>query len=209
MRSRAPAREANIRRRPTQARSAVARPQLRLLPLACALLALGSCEYAGLLRPGVLKQLNPRVVRLVNFFPRVDDPNEAVISRLIGHGGLGYAVVGADGVMRATVRIPPGEYIWYPSVIVMPRAGELELDIYNEDPYAPHGAYLPNVGNRHAMFLPIGTRGRARLRLDGPGMYNFDCPVANHAGRSMVGLILVGGDVPGEAKLDRPAQRRP
>jgi hypothetical protein len=74
MRSGAPAREANIRRRPTQARSAVARPQLRILPLVCALLALGSCEYAGLLRPGVLKQLNPRVVRLVDFFPRWTTP---------------------------------------------------------------------------------------------------------------------------------------
>lgn len=40
-------------------------------------------------------------------------------------------------------------------------------------------------------------------------MYFFECPVANHAGRGMVGLILVEGEVPPEARLDRPWQPRP
>ena len=177
-----------------------------LLPLL--LLLPAGCEYLGLLRPGVLRQLNPRVVRRVNYLPRVDDPNGAMVARLIGHGGLSRARVGRDGVMRVTVRAPAGEYIWYPSLIVMPRGGELELDFYNEDPYAHHAAILPNVGDRHARVLPVRTRGRARIRLDQPGMYSFDCPVANHAGRGMVGLILVEGEVPPEAKLDRPRQRR-
>jgi PQQ system protein len=59
------------------------------------------------------------------------------------------------------------------------------------------------------MFLPIGHAREGADPAGRAGDVHFDCPVANHAGRSMVGLILVGGDVPGEAKLERPAQRRP
>jgi PQQ system protein len=47
------------------------------------------------------------------------------------------------------------------------------------------------------------------LKLDGPGYYFFGCPVANHAGRGMLGLIIVSGDAPATAKLDRPPQKRP
>jgi hypothetical protein len=43
--------------------------------LAGASAALSACDYASLLRPSVLEQLNPRVVRLVNDLPEVDDPN--------------------------------------------------------------------------------------------------------------------------------------
>ncbi len=182
---------------------------IRVALVAILATATGSCEYVGLLRPSVLKQLNPRVVRMVNYLPRVDDQNKAMVARLIGHGGLGRAALGSDGVMRATIRIPPGEYMWYPSIVVMPRGGELELDFYNEDPFSYHAAILPSVADRQAIVLPVHTRGRARLRLDQPGMYFFDCPVANHAGRGMVGLILVEGEVPAEARLDRPRQPRP
>jgi hypothetical protein len=37
------------------------------------------------------------------------------------------------------------------------------------------------------------------LRLDSPGLYSFDCPIAEHAGRGVVGLILLGGEIPPEA----------
>src|SRR5919199_1248744 len=60
------------------------------------------CEYAGLLRPSVLKQLNPDVARLLDELPEVDAPNKAIIARLFAHGGLSHAEVGADGVMRDT-----------------------------------------------------------------------------------------------------------
>ena len=179
-----------------------------LLP-ALALVTLSGCEYLGLLRPNVLKQLNPRVVRLVNYFPRVDDQNEAIVARLFAHGGLSHAKQGADGVFRDVIRVPAGEYMWYPAIIVMKRGGELELDFYNQDPYSYHAAFLPNVGERHALVLPINSRGKARIRLDQPGLYWFGCPVANHAGRGMLGLVIVEGDVPAEAKLDRPRQPRP
>ena len=182
---------------------------LRGIVAMLAVLAVSGCEYVRLLRPSVLRQLNPRVVRMVNYLPRVDDPNEAMVARLFAHGGLSYAEQGADGVFRDVVRVPPGEYMWYPAIIVMKRGGELELDFYNQDPYSHHAAFLPNVGDRHAMVLPVNTRGRARIRLDQPGLYWFGCPVANHAPRGMLGLIIVEGEVPAEAKLDRPRQPRP
>ena len=50
---------------------------------------------------------------------------------------------------------------------------------------------------------------RARVRLDQPGLYWFGCPVANHAGRGMLELVMVKGSVPNDARLDRPRQRRP
>jgi PQQ system protein len=156
----------------------------------------------------VLKQLNPRVVRFVNYLPNVDHPNEAILARLPGHGGLGYAKVGPDRVMRATVRAAVNQYVWYPSLIVLPRAGVLELEFQNQDA-AAHGALLHSIGELEVLWLPAHTAGRARIRLDEPGLYTFSCPVANHGGRGMLGLILVEGDVPAAAKLDRPPQRRP
>ena len=174
-----------------------------------AVFPLSGCEYVGLLRPSVLKQLNPRVVRMVNYLPHVDDQNEATVARLFAHGGLSHAELGRDGVFRDVIRVPPGEYMWYPAIIVMKRGGELELDFYNQDPYSYHAAFLPNDTERHAMVLPSNSRGKARIRLDQPGLYWFGCPVANHAPRGMLGLIIVEGEVPAEAKLDRPRQPRP
>lgn len=172
-------------------------------------LLLTSCEYVRLLRPSVLRQLNPRVVRLVNELPNVDAPNERILARLFAHGGLGHALQSDDGVYRARIRVPSGQYIWEPAIIVMKDAGELELDFSNHDPFAYHAALLPNNGSREILMLPAHKRGTARMKLDGPGYYFFGCPVANHAGRGMLGLIIVGGEVPDVAKLDRPKQPRP
>ena len=170
---------------------------------------LGACEYVRLLRPSVLKQLNPRVVRLVNELPATDQVNEGLIGRLFAHGGAADARAGGDGVMRVGVRVPQDKYLWEPAVIIMPRGGELEIDFGNEDDRVLHAAYLPSNGGRQVLWLPEQRAGRARLRLDGPGYYFFGCPIQNHAGRGMLGLILVKGDVPAEARLDRPAQERP
>ena len=177
---------------------------------ACAALAAtAGCDYVRLLRPSVLRQLNPRVVRLVNELPRIDDQNEDIVGRLFAHGGLDHAKVGSDGVMRAHVRIPSGEYIWHPAIVVMPRGGELELDFTNEDDFSHHAVAIQDQGDWKGMVLPMHTRGRVRVKLDAPGYYWFGCPVANHATRGMLGLVLVRGEVPAEAKLDRPRQRRP
>jgi PQQ system protein len=170
--------------------------------------SIAGCGYVRLLRPKVLKQLNPRVVALVNELPAVDDPNEDIVARLFPHGGLSHAKLGSDGVFRDKIRVPKHEYIWEPSVIVMERGGELELEFSNED-QTLHIAFLPSVGERQVLELPVRTAGRARIRLDQPGLYWFGCPVANHAGRGMLGLVMVKGTVPAEARLDRPRQRKP
>jgi PQQ system protein len=175
---------------------------------AAVLVVSASCNYVRLLRPSVLKQLNPRVVALVNELPAVDDPNEAIIARLFPHGGLSHARLSGDGVFRDKIRVPKNEYIWEPAVIVMDHAGELELEFQNEDQNY-HIAFLPSVGERQVLELPVHTGGRARIRLDQPGLYWFGCPVANHAGRGMLGLVMVKGSVPSDARLDRPRQQRP
>ena len=118
-----------------------------------------SCNYARLLRPRALKQLNPRVVEMVNYLPDVDDPNERIIARLFAHGGLSHAELGEDGVFRDRVRVPRDEFIWYPAIVVMKRAGELELEFSNED-VSFHIAFLPNHGAREVLQLPSETAGR-------------------------------------------------
>jgi PQQ system protein len=172
------------------------------------LVALTGCEHMKLLRPKVLKQLNTDIAALVNELPEVDHQNEAIIGRLFAHGGLTRAELGADGVMRDRVRVEVNEYLWRPAIIVMPRGGTLELDVTNED-YNHHMVFMPHNGERQLLDLPAKTRGVIRVELDEPGYYWFGCPVANHATRGMLGLVLVKGEVPPEAKLDRPPQPRP
>jgi PQQ system protein len=189
-------------------RQGQSRGMLGLLVLAVGASAMLGCEYGRLLRPSVLKQLNPDVVRLLNELPEVDHPNEAIVARLFAHGGLSHAKVGGDGVMRDRIKVPRNEYIWKPAIIVMPHAGELELTFANEDEVL-HMALLPSNGQRMLLELPRGTAGKVRVRLDQPGLYWFGCPVSNHAGRGMLGLVMVSGEVDAQAKLDRPRQRRP
>ena len=167
-----------------------------------------SCEYVKLLRPSVISQLNPDVVRLVNELPSVDHPNERVVARLFAHGGLSHAKLGSDGVYRDHVWVPENSFIWKPAIIVMKAGGELEVEFTNADQNF-HIAFMPSSPERQVLQLPEHTAGRVRVRLDQPGMYWFGCPVSNHAGRGMLGLILVGGEVPPEARLDRPRQERP
>ncbi|HZW13345.1 MAG TPA: MSMEG_3727 family PQQ-associated protein [Noviherbaspirillum sp.] len=177
-----------------------------LLLAACA--GLAGCEHGKLLRPQVLKQLDSDVAALVNELPEVDHQNEAIIGRLFAHGGLTRAKLGADGVMRDRIHIPVNEYIWKPAIVVMERGGTLELDVTNED-HQHHMIYMPHNGEREVLDLPAQTRGVIRVELDQPGYYWFGCPVANHATRGMLGLVLVKGEVPPDAKIDRPPQPRP
>ena len=182
---------------------------LGVVAVAVVALAVAFPDYVRLLRPNVLKQLDPPLVGLVNELPAVDKQNKEIIGRLFAHGGLAHAKEGKDGVMRVDVRVPPGELIWEPAIIVMPRPGELEVELSNDDPWVHHAAIMPSNGDKQFLMLPIHARGKARVSLDGPGYYWFGCPVGNHVGRGMLGLILVRGDVPAEARLDRPKQPRP
>ncbi len=180
----------------------------RLFALFFVSLFLTSCEYVRLLRPRVLKQLNPRVVRLVNELPNVDEPNKAIVARLFAHGGLSRAKLGDDGVFRSRIYVPKNQYIWYPAIVTMERGGDLELEFSNDD-VVTHAAFVPSDGDRQVLMLPVGQGGRVRVTLNQPGLYWFGCPISNHAGRGMLGLIMVGGEVPPAARLDRPAQPRP
>ncbi len=172
------------------------------------LVPLAACEHAKLLRPTVLKQLDTDVAALVNELPEVEHPNKAIIARLFPHGGLTRASLAADGVMHAEIGVPPGEMIWKPAIVVMPRGGTLQLEVDNHDD-AHHMAYMPSDGERQLLDLPPQTRGRVEVRLSQPGLYWFGCPVADHAGRGMLGLVIVKGEVPDGARLDRPRQPRP
>ncbi|MDB6064216.1 MAG: hypothetical protein JWR26_424 [Pedosphaera sp.] len=168
------------------------------------------CEHGRLLRPNATMQSDPDVVWLRSELPDdVDGPNKETIARLCANGGQQHAKRGEGGVYKAEIRIPEGQLIWKPSIIVMETGGELDLEFINEDPDAHHGALLPSNGSPVIVTFGQGERGRARIRLDGPGQYWFSSPVANYAGRGMVGLIVVGGEVPDYAKLDRPKQKRP
>ena len=172
------------------------------------LATLPGCGAVRLLRPRVLDQLTPPVVDLVDYLPTVDEPNKAVLARLFAVGGLTRARVGTDGVMRDSVRIRLDQLIYEPSIIVMPRAGVLEIAVTNEDETV-HLLFMPSNGQRQVLVLQQHKGGTVRLRLDQPGLYTFACPVSNHAGRGELGVILVEGETPPDARLDRPAQRRP
>lgn len=176
--------------------------------LVAAAMILAGCEYARILRPSVLGQVDPEMAVLLNELPQVDEPNEALIGRIYATGGASRVKVGDDGVMRDTVRVPKDEYLWYPAIIIMPHGGVLELEITNED-QRPHAALMPNNGGLQLLRLPAGTRGLVRVNLDQPGLYWFGCPVENHVGRGMLGLVWVKGEVPPEARLDRPPQPQP
>lgn len=178
---------------------------LRFGALAGVACTLSACEYLGLLRPNVLAEVDPEMAVIINELPNLDEPNEALIGRLYATGGAMRAKVGSDGIMRTRMRIPKDEMLFYPSIIIMPRGGTLEVDLTNEDQQG-HGIYLASNGERQVAELPAGTRGVVRAVLDQPGLYWFGCPVSNHAGSGMLGFIFVKGEVPSEARLDRPRQ---
>jgi PQQ system protein len=138
----------------------------------------------------------------------LDRQNGATLGRIIGRGTVGHAHEGADGKMRATVRIPPDELVYEPGVLVLPHAGDLELELINDD-LNTHCAVLPCNGDYQFIWLVNHSRGKANLNLDGPGYYWYGSRTGNDEGRGLTGAIVVQGDAPPEARLDRPPQPRP
>lgn len=134
--------------------------------------------------------------------------NRASLGAVLGTGRIGKATETADGRMEATVRIRPDEIAWDPSILVMPHGGDLELTLINDD-LNTHCALLPSNGDRKFIWLVNHSKGRAILNLDGPGYYWYSSPTGNDEGRGLTGAIVVLGDVPPEARLDRPDQPRP
>lgn len=169
---------------------------------------LAGCSYLRLARPSVIEQAEPPLVRLVNHLPELDRPNEALVARIYATGGLTRARVGDDGVMRDEVWARPGQMIWTPAIVVLPRGGDIEITFHNPDEMT-HKALMPSNGGMQLLELPPKTSGTITLSLNEPGFYAYGCPVANHYGRNMFGFILVEGEVPRHARLDRPPQPQP
>jgi PQQ system protein len=140
--------------------------------------------------------------------PGLDRQNGVTLGHILGRGPVGQAEEGPDGRMHATVRIPPDELVWNPTILVLPHEGELELELINDD-LNTHCAVLPSNGDTQFIWLVNGSRGAATLRLDGPGYYWYGSRTGNDEGRGLTGAIVVLGDAPPEARLDRPPQPRP
>ena len=138
----------------------------------------------------------------------LDRQNGATLGRVLANGNIARAEEGPDGRMRATIRIKPDELIWDPSILVLPHGGNLDLELVNDD-LNTHCALLPSNGDSQFIWLVNHSRGTASLNLDGPGYYWFGSPTGNDEGRGLTGAIVVLGEVPPEARLDRPAQPRP
>jgi PQQ system protein len=110
--------------------------------------------------------------------------------------------------MHATIRINPDEIGWDPAVLVLPHGGTIDLELINDD-LNTHCALLPSNGDSQFIWLVNHSKGTATLNLDGPGYYWYSSPTGNDEGRGLTGAIVVGGDTPAEALLDRPKQPRP
>jgi len=139
--------------------------------------------------------------------PELIKQNGATIGRLLANGNVAQAEE-KGGRMRATVRINVDELGWDPAVLILPHGGELELELINDD-MNTHCALLPSNGDSQFIWLVNHSRGTATLHLDGPGYYWYSSPTGNDEGRGLTGAIVVMGDVPEEARLDRPKQPRP
>jgi PQQ system protein len=138
----------------------------------------------------------------------LDKQNQATLGRLLTTGEIGYAEEGDGGRMHARIRIVPDELIWDPSILVMPHGGDLDIEFVNDDQNT-HCALVPSNGDSQWIWLPNYSRGTVHVTLDGPGYYWFSSNIGNDEGRGLIGAIVVKGDVPESARLDRPQQPRP
>lgn len=138
----------------------------------------------------------------------LNEQNQAALGQVLGTGNIARATEKDDGRMEATIRINPDELCWDPSILVMPHGGDIDLELINDD-LNTHCALLPSNGDRKFIWLVNHSKGRATLNLDGPGYYWFSSPSGNDEGRGLTGAIVVMGEVPPEARLDRPDQPRP
>lgn len=169
------------------------RPRLALVGTAAAALLTSGCS----------------MVRLMEAMSGTNEPNEKILGQLFAVGGAGKAEIGTDGVARITVEHRPQETIWRPALIMMDRPGELEIRFSNNNPQGHLMVVIPSDGGNVALDLPPLHDGRARVRFGTPGMYMFADAMGNSMGQGMMGMVVVEGEVPAEAKLDRPLQPRP
>ena len=140
--------------------------------------------------------------------PDLDRQNGATLGRILGRGSVGHAEDGPDGKMRAKVRIPEDELVFEPGILMLPHAGEVEIEFTNDDKNT-HCAVLPCNGDYKFIWLVNSSRGTATLELDGPGYYWYGSRTGNDEGRGLTGAIVVQGNAPPEARQDRPPQPQP
>jgi PQQ system protein len=138
----------------------------------------------------------------------LDRQNGATLGRMLGRGNIGFAQEGSDGKMRATVRIPVDDLVFEPGILMLPHGGDLELELFNDDKNT-HCFVLPSNGDYQFIWMVNHSRGTANLTLDGPGYYWYGSRTGNDEGRGLTGAIVVMGEAPPEARLDRPPQPRP
>lgn len=138
----------------------------------------------------------------------LDGQNRTGLGRLLGTGRIGYVEEDADGTMRADIRIPEDYLCYDPGILILPHGGNLVLTFYNDDKNT-HCAVLPNNGDPKFIWLVNHAKGTASITLDGPGTYWYGSASGNDEGRGLTGAIVIGGEVPDHAKLDRPPQPRP
>ena len=138
----------------------------------------------------------------------LDGQNKATLGRVLATGTIAEADERADGSMEATIRIGEDAIAWEPSILVLPHGGDLHLTVINDDKNT-HAALLPSNGDQKFLWLLNHSKGTATLSLDGPGYYWYSSPGGNDEGRGLTAAIVVRGEVPPEAKLDRPEQPRP
>jgi PQQ system protein len=134
--------------------------------------------------------------------------NTTGLGKLLGSGTVGHAEEQADGSMTASVRIPEDELCYEPGTIILPHGGKLVLTIANDDKNT-HCAVFPSNGDPKIIWLVNHSKGTATLYLDGPGTYYYGSTTGNDEGRGLTGAIVIGGEVPDDAKEDRPPQPRP
>lgn len=164
-----------------------------ILPLACAGLLLTGCSMIPLLEA----MLGTR------------KPNHKIPGQLFANGGGAHAAFGADGVARVSVVRLPRETIFRPSLILMERPGDLEITFSNNDPQAHLLLAAQSDGGQQVLELPPLVAGRARVHYGSPGLYLIADAMSNEMGQGMMAFVMVQGEVPQPAKLDRPRQRRP
>ena len=127
---------------------------------------------------------------------------------MLANGNLGHAEEGPDGRMHAQDPDSAGSAGLGPRGPGPAPWGDLELELINDDKNT-HCALLPSNGDSQFIWLVNHSRGTASLNLDGPGYYWYSSPTGNDEGRGLTGAIVVMGEAPPEARLDRPPQPRP
>jgi PQQ system protein len=138
----------------------------------------------------------------------LDTQNAATIGQVLGTGSIAEATARDDGTMEAIIRIKEDSLSFDPAILVLPHGGDLELTVINDDKNT-HACLLPSNGDHKFLWLLNHSKGRAKLNLDGPGYYWYSSPAGNDEGRGLTAAIVVQGEVPPEARLDRPPQPRP